>query len=302
MVDTLINVIAPIFLVMLAGMFYGRILQPDTKTFSSAIIYLFAPALVIDGFQTVRFTPDVLGQVTGLVVFSAIALTFIGYLLAWLLRLDVRATNALVLAIILFNGANYGLPFNTFAYGDEAEPMAILYYSVSVIVVNTLGVFIASRGSGSMSFASAAINVFRTPLFYAAVIGLAINLGDIELPLLLGRSVSILGAAMIPVMLILIGIQVSQFEFKITQARPVAVGVFGTLIISPLVAWGIAALLGMEGLAWTVGITQHAMPTAVIAIALTTQFDGDVELVTNTLLASTAVSALTLSVLVQLLT
>lgn len=302
MLDTLINVIAPIFLVMLAGMFYGRTFQPDTKTFSSAIIYLFAPALVIDGFQTVRFTPDILGQVTGLVVFSAIALTLIGYMLAWLLRLDVRATNALVLAIILFNGANYGLPFNTFAYGDEAEPMAILYYSVSVIVVNTLGVFIASRGSGSMSFAAAALNVFRTPLFYAAVIGLVINLGDIQLPLLLGRSVSILGAAMIPVMLILIGIQVSQFEFKITQARPVAVGVVGTLIISPLVAWGIAILLGMEGLAWTVGITQHAMPTAVIAIALTTQFDGDVELVTTTLLASTAASALTLTVLVQLLT
>ncbi len=301
MLNTLINVILPIFIVMAAGVFYGRRLAPDTKTFSSAIIYLFAPALVIDGFQNVRLEADALAQIVGLVVISAIAVSAVGYLLAYLLRLDRRATNALVLAVLLFNGANYGIPFNTFAYGLEAERMAIIYYSVSVIVVNTLGVYIASRGSGTLSVSAALLNVFRTPLLYATVAGLIINLGGIVLPLPLARSMTILGSAMIPAMLILIGIQISRFQFDMSRLRPVLAATFTTLVIAPFIAWMVSGMLGMEGLARLVGITQHAMPTAVIGIALTTQFDGDVELITTTLILSTLTSALTLSILVQLL-
>jgi predicted permease len=302
MLITLVNVILPIFAVMAAGMLYGRKFSPDAKTFSSSIIYLFAPALVIDGFQNVRLDADAMIQIVALVVLSGLLITLISYAAAHILRLDHRATSTLVLSVLLFNGANYGIPFNTFAYGIDAERLAVIYYSASIILVNTLGVYIASRGaSGEATVRTAALNILRTPLFYATLIGLMINFGGITLPLPIARSVHVLGTGMIPVMLILIGIQISTFEVKTARLLPVAVATFLCLVIAPLVAWGISGLLGMDGLTRIVGITQHAMPTAVIGVALTTQFEGDVELITTTLLVSTLTSAFTLSLLVQMI-
>lgn len=302
MLNTFVNVIVPIFLVMVIGYLYGKRLAPDSKTFSSAIIYLFAPALVIDGFQGTQLAGGALLQSVVMIVGTAFVGVLIGHLLGRVLNLGIRGTSALILAIILFNGANYGIPFNTFMFGAEAEQIAVIYYSVSVIVVNTLGVFVASRGAKqTFSTRDALLNILKTPLFYATVIGLVINLGDLALPLPLARSMAVLGSGMIPAMLILIGIQLGSFELNPSRLRPIFAGTLVSLVVMPIVAWGISVLIGMEGLLQLVGITQHAMPSAVIGIALTTQFDGDVELVTGVLLVSTVLSALTLTVWMQIL-
>lgn len=303
MLNTFINVIVPIFLVMIIGYVYGKRLAPDSKTFSSAIIYLFSPALVIDSLQSADLMGDMLLQVVAVIVATACVGVGIGYWLSSLFKLDKRGKSALILGVILFNGANYGIPFNTFMFGAEAEKIAILYYTVSVTLSNTLGVFIVSYGAEqTVTMREAITNVFKLPLFYATLLGLVMNFGDLTLPLPLARSMSILGSATIPAMLILIGIQIGNFKLDRSRLRPVIVGALVSLIVMPLIGWGISHLIGMDGLLQTVAITQHAMPTAVIGIALATQYDGDVELITGILLVSTVLSALTLTVWMQVLT
>jgi predicted permease len=302
MLETFINVIVPIFLVMVVGFIYGKRLAPDSKTVSSAIIYLFAPALVIDSLQSAPLVGETLLQIVVLIVTTALIGTAIGVVLGRWLNLSRRGISALILGIILFNGANYGIPFNTFMFGAEAEQIAILYYTVSVTLSNTLGVFIVSYGSSQNASAWDALkNIFKLPLFYATIIGLVLNFGDVMLPLPLMRSVSILASATIPAMLILIGIQIGSFKLDRSRLHPMLYATGISLIIMPLIAWGLSLILGMEGLLQQVAITQHAMPTAVIGIALATQYDGDVELVTGTLLISTVLSALTLTLWMQVL-
>lgn len=73
------------------------------------------------------------------------------------------------------------------------------------------------------------------------------------------------------------------------------------LIIAPLIAIVIMALLGIDGLARQVGIVQLAMPVAVLTSALASEFDGDAEFVAGVILITTLGSIISLSVLVILI-
>jgi len=314
MLDTIVNVILPIFAVMAVGWFYGRTFKPDRKVISSLIIYVFAPALVIEGLANVNVGGESFIK-AGILTFGvAIILTVVCMMIARGLQFNLRTENAFIVSVILFNGANYGLPFNLFVFGPEAENVAVLYYSLSVIVTNTIGIYILSRGD-DVNTRQAMGNIFRIPLFYAAIIGVVLNLLGVRvipdaaaipadvttIPVALARVIDVLAAGTIPAMLILIGVQMSDFRLNVEKIKPILIGTALTLIGAPLLTVGIAGLLDMQTLVSQVGIVQHAMPTAVIASALATQFDSDGELVAGTLVLSTGLSVLTLSLLVQII-
>ena len=73
------------------------------------------------------------------------------------------------------------------------------------------------------------------------------------------------------------------------------------LLLAPALMAGLALLLGFDGPARTALIIQGAMPTAVITIVFTNQFDLDGDLGLNLVMATTLLSPITLSVLIWLL-
>lgn len=311
--DTLYNVIAPILLVIAVGLWFGRRFNPDQQIISALIVYLFAPALVFRGLATTTLTGDVLLQISLHIGVVSGLLALIGWGTGRLFNLSERETNALILSVILFNGANYGLPFNIFAYGESAGDIAIVYYSLSIIVANTAGVYFASRGTDT-STRAAMLNIFRVPLLYASVLGLLFNAvggvipsadaavqtasaPTITLPVPLARMIDLLADATIPMMIVLIGIQFGHMHMS-GQASTALVATGIKLVVSPLLAFAIALVVGLEGLVQQVAITQFAMPTAIIASALATQFGGDAPFVTRVTVFSTLISILSLSLLV----
>ncbi|MFW5748279.1 MAG: AEC family transporter [Chloroflexota bacterium] len=301
MLNTILNVIAPIFLIMAVGFIYGRRYQPDPKIISSLIINVFSPFLVIEGFMNVVIPAGELAQIGLIVVLVALTLTAIGSGVTRVMGVDGRTASAMLLSMVLINAANYGIPFNEFAFGEAAGQIAVVYYAMSVIVINTLGVYLASRGTAASAW-SAIGNIFRVPLLYATVIGFGSNLAGVtmnDLPLALERVIDVLSDAAVPAMLVLLGVQLAGLRVRHMRLAPVLASTATTLLVAPAVALLWTLVLGMNGLPQTVGIVQHAMPTAVIAAALATEFDADAELVTGVLLLSTGGSVLTLSLLVQ---
>jgi len=73
------------------------------------------------------------------------------------------------------------------------------------------------------------------------------------------------------------------------------------LLLGPLIAVGLVALLGISGLTRQVAIVQSAMPTAVVTGVLASEFGADAEFVTATILVSTITSVATLSVLLSVI-
>jgi len=292
------NILLPIFLVAGVGAYYSRISGFDRRLLGDLLFFVFIPFFVIDGLANLTLSTAALLEMIAFVVALSVIMTIVGYGVAALLRLPPPSRSAFVLAVVLMNAANYGIPVNEFAFGEAGRENATIYYIASSLVANTLGVYIAS--SGHLSAWVAARNMVTTPLFLATIVGLIVGFGDVRLPVPIARATSILAEGTVPTMLLLLGMQLAAIRLS-GALRPVVIGAGLKLALAAVVALGLTAIFGFSGTTRNVAIVESAMPTAVFVVVLTERYRNDVALSTGIILVSTFGSLLTLSVLLTLL-
>lgn len=298
MIQAFVEVVSPIFIVVGVAVIAAHFLKPDVQTVSRLSIYVFTPFLLLDGISTSDLNADELWQITLVAVASSLAMAVIGWGIARLLCLERRAQSAFLLSVVLINCGNYGLPLMDFAYGEPGFQRGMVFFVMSVLVANTLGVFLASRGTASIR--DSLVNILKVPMLYGLLLGLLLNFTGTALPLTLQRVVTLLGAAAVPSMLFVLGIQLTQTSVR-GRIGPILAAAGTRLLIAPLVALGFVLLFGLTGLTGRVSILQASMPTAVMAGVFATEFDSDAEFTTAAILVSTLLSMVTLTGLLVLL-
>lgn len=306
-IDILLNVLAPIFMLVGATAFIGRKFKLDPRGVSTLLIYLFVPALSfktliqldIDGIGDI-ITGD-FGRAFAHIALLMLTMTLLGMALTlWLgVKRDVRSAFALVISMP--NAGNYGIPMCTFAFGPEGGAFALLFYVSSSIVVNSLGTFVAS--SGALDFRSAVWNVFRVPSIWGVAIALTLNILNIPLPQSLERGIFLAADATLPVMLSLLGFLLGQMQIRQLDVpwRLVMLACGLRLIGGAILGFILAGLLGFTGVLYAVAVLIAAMPTAVMASALAAQFGSDAKFTSAVTLVSTLASIGTMTLLIAVL-
>jgi len=299
----LLNVVLPVFLVVgVAALAHDR-LRFDVQTLSRSVFYLFAPALVFDALTNSDVSGAELGQIAAVVILSTAVLWLLGALAARLLRLEGPTEASFLNAILLMNAGNFGLSVNLFAFGQPGLARASLFFTVSAVLSASLVVYISA--SGHASARAALKQVSTVPMVYAAAIGLVLNLAGWPVPGPLAKAIELLGQASVPVMLSVLGAKLAiTLRDGVRALNLPAVGVVtvARLAIAPAIAWGLAWLVGLDGLARDVTIVESAMPTAVITTILATEFDADSSFAALCVLVTTLASLVSLTLLLNLLT
>ena len=95
---------------------------------------------------------------------------------------------------------------------------------------------------------------------------------DWTVPLFLDRSIDLLSAALIPVMLLTLGMQLGGIHRPRLNANVAAAG-FVRLIVGPLLAIALAGVFGLSGLPRDAGIIQASMPSAVFCSLIALEYD-----------------------------
>jgi predicted permease len=296
--EILTNIIGPILLVVGVALIADRKLKLDTQALSRLLVYVFTPFLIFRGVAHSDLSGDEVGQLVAVAALMSAGVALTAWWVARQARFDRQLASAFTLSATLINAGNYGLPLNRFAFGAAGEERALVFFITTVVVSYTLGVFLASFGR--LSARGALRNVFMVPLPYAAALGLAVNVGDVALPLPVQRAIGLLADATIPVMLVVLGAQLSRASVR-GRIQPILLASGLRLLLGPLIAVGLAALLGLSGLTRQVAIVQAAMPTAVVTGVLAAEFGSDAQFVTATILVSTVASVATLTILLALL-
>jgi predicted permease len=305
LLDILFNVISPIFLIVGIAFVIGKRFNPDPRTLSTVLIYLFIPAL---SFRTMVQLPidgvsDIIngdfGRAFLQITLASLIMMTVGMGVGRLLKLDRRTGSAFTLSVTQLNAGNLGIPLNTFAFGAAGGEIALLFYVSSAMAGNMIGVFIASRGEQSIG--AALLNVLRVPVSLAALVGLVMNTVNISLPLPVERSLFLLADATLPGMIVLLGLLISRMAVRDARWKLVALAAAIRLLGGATVGFILATLLGQTGLAYPVGILQCAVPTAVMANALATEFGGDAQFTSAVTLISTLASIVTLTFLIAIL-
>jgi len=94
-----------------------------------------------------------------------------------------------------------------------------------------------------------------------------------------------------------------QLERAVMPRRPSAVAAAAvlSLLISPLLALGAAHLLALSGPALQASVVQASMPTAVVTTIIALEYDAEPAFVTSVVVATTALSPFTLTLLIAYL-
>ena len=298
LVGIFLNVLAPVFAIVLLGYLVGPPLGLQARTLSRIAYYLLAPAFTISTLGTARIEFVQAARMFAFILAVQVCCCFAGCAVARFLRRPAPLVAAYVLIAVFSNVGNFGLAVVRFALGDTATVPATIYYVAISTSSFAIGVAAANFVRGGRL--TAVLAVAKTPAVIAFLVAMVLNLAGLPLPALLLRPADLLGAAMIGTLLLCLGVQFADSGFP----RPnldmvVASGV--RLIAGPAFAALLAIPFGITGVERGAGIIQAATPVAIFATIIALEHDLLPGFVTATVLLSTVLSLGTMAVVLALL-
>jgi malate permease and related proteins len=296
--STFANNILPIILLSGAGFALGKLLHIEPRSLGRVVFYVFSPVLIFDLLIQNQLKISEAAIVIAFALFFILMIGALTFAIGYLIKLDRPALVAILITTMFANTGNYGLPLVSFAFGEQALSYAGIYFATTTLLFYTLGVFLASLGH--MTFQEAIRGLFRIPTLYAVVLAVLMNIWNIGIPTPVARAVELAAGGTIPLMLILLGVQLTRVEFTGNQ-RALQLSVSLRLLVAPLAALLFAALFGLQGFPRQASVTQASMPSMVSATVLATEYNLDARLVTAIVFISTLLSPLTLTPLLVFL-
>ncbi|MCA0971530.1 AEC family transporter [Halobacillus litoralis] len=292
-----VQVVLPVILVFAAGFVLQKFLRLEIKSISTVALYIMLPCLVFETFYHAEFDQDYLMMI----VFSALllfAIIFINKVAAKLLRYDTATESGTILSTAFMNAGNYGSPIVLFAFGEEGFVYAVSFMVLQQIVMNFFGVYYAAKGTTGISMAIK--TVLKMPPTHAVWIALAFKYAGISIPGNFMSSITLVGDATIPTIMILLGMQLANITVKNLAWRKISFAASVRLLVSPLIAWGLTIILPMSDLMASVLIVATAMPSAATTTMYAVQFDAKPELVSSITLVTTLLSVITIPIVLSI--
>ena len=292
LVEIFVANILPVFLVASVGFLLARFAGVDVRALARLSLHGLAPLLIFNLLTTSSVGGAAAGRMVLLCLFVIGTMGVIGRLVAIPLRLSRSGLVAFLLVVMFANGGNYGLPVALFAFGRDALVFATIYFVASSVLTYTVGVSLA--GSGKTSVRRAITGILRIPAIYALLAAGLVLATGVVIPAPVSRAVSLLSDAALPVMILVLGMQLERAAMP-SRPIPVAAAACLSLIVSPLIGFAGARLLGLTGAALQAGVLQASMPTAVVTTVIALEFDLEPSFVTSVVIASTLISPFTLT-------
>lgn len=281
--------VIPVFFLIAMGFTFARWRQINLASVTEVIVYLGTPSLV---FTSLAGKPLYAGDLA--ILFTGILAIYAG--VGLLIRLYFMVfrfhSRGFTLPVLFMNAGNMGLPLALFAFGQAGMVRATLLFVMCTLLQYSLGIFIL-QDHGNWK------EVFRLPLIYATIAGLAVNLFQLRIPELLFQPLVMLGQAIIPLMLVSLG-------YRLYNVASVKWGhALGGALVRIVGGFSVAnlavTLIGAEGVNRQVLLLYGCLPSAVVNFVLTEKYRQDPELAASIVVLSTFLSVVTIPIVFWLI-
>ena len=210
--------------------------------------------------------------------------------------------RVLTLAVIYYNGGNYGLPLVSLAFGDDGLTVLTLILTVQNLAGFTLGLWLI--GGGRQAWPEVLKGFLNVPAVYAILGGLLLKAGDIQLAQPLRDPLTYLADGMIPIALMTLGVQLARGRIG---GHLVAVSTVSLvrLVLSPLLAAGLVTMWAffLSPEIWSIApilIAVAGVPTAVGVYIFSIEYKRDPDLASQIIFWTTLLSAFTMTLWLML--
>jgi malate permease and related proteins len=290
--------IVPIFLIAGAGFVLARFFDASVKSLTQVVFHVLLPCFVFHLLMTEKIGGPQVVQMVALAALSMILTGVLGYVVARGLKLGRAEFSAFLLVVMFSNGGNYGLPVVSFAFGPSVLPYATVYFLTGSVMTYTIGGFLAA--SGQHSPGRALLDVFKMPSLYGSGSALLLLSLHVTVPAALMRPIGMMADSALPLMILILGMQLERVG-KPAKPGLAMVAVALSLLVTPIVAFGLCSLLHVPPPGRQAAVVLASMPVAVTTSILALKYDAAPDFVISAILFSTLLSPLTLTPIIALL-
>jgi malonate transporter and related proteins len=272
--------------------------------------YVASPALMI----TVLGGTDVNRLLSANLVASLVSVAVAGTLgvlvtrLVW--RREAGETVIATFCSAYVNAGNLGLPVAAYALGDAAFVAPMLLTQLLILQPSGLAVLDAITYVPSPDISRGRLLLirlsqpFRNPLAMGSLIGLALALTGLKLPMIINAPLTLIGGIAVPSVLLAYGIslRLGPPPGAGEPSRQIATLASLKLVVQPVVAYLIGAYaLGLTGLDLLAVTVIAALPTAQNVFTFAVRYDRGVILARDTIFVTTLLSVPAILIITWLL-
>ena len=293
-----LNVIMPVFGIVVLGALLGGRLELQARTLTRAAYYVFVPAFIFQAISGAHVPLHSALKMISFIVLTHLLAAFAAGGIGRLLGRSKEMIAAFVMIAVFGNVGNYGLAVIRFRLGDMAVVPAAFYFVA--ITITAFIVCVGAAGWARGGSKGAIGGVVKTPALWATVPALIVSSGGLAVPLMFSRMIGLLADAMIPVMLFALGLQLLE-QKRVALSGDVLLASGIRLLLAPALAFVVAIPFALSPIENAAGILQAGMPTAILVAIIAKENDIVPDFVTSVVVVSTLFSLVTLTLMMVLL-
>ncbi len=302
----IVSTIIPIFSVIILGWlarWKGFIQQEFLEPANRLVYYLAIPALIFRAISKASLKTQFDAMVLVITLFSAVVIFAFAWGMGFLLRLRLGQLGTFIQTTFHGNLGYIGLAIAFYLLGNEGFVRASIIAGFLIILQNFLSVISLQFNSDDISVKGnklyIVLKILGNPVILSALAGILFSLSGLKMPLVIDRSLHILGGLALPMALLIIG---ASLSFELMQLRILRVisSSLLKLILLPGIGFLLYRIFGIAVQDYLPALILLASPTATITYVMAREMGGDVDFAVAAISTSTLISSVTFTLWINI--
>jgi hypothetical protein len=302
--------IAPIFMLMIIGNLLRRnqVLDEAFWNLNDKLVYwILMPALLFHEISQIHFSPALFGSYALVILGGFFIVILLSILLGKVCGYSGAISSSVMQGAARHNAfialAISGSLFGAQGLAIGTSLMAILIPVVNVVIVTFMVIVLQDTKSNTAKprLTGVVSELAKNPLILAIIVGFVFSIANAKDVPIIHETTRLLGLGAIPVLLLGLGANIKIRNLSI-QMSPLIISCVLKLAIFPLIVYFVSGYFEFNTTEKIVLVIFGCVPTAVSSYTLAKQLGGETELMTSIITLQTALSFITIPLILVFIT
>lgn len=298
-ISVFINVILPMFLLILAGAFLHRKLEFNLSTFSKLLIYFLLPIVCFKNIYEADISSELMKLILiYLLIFNGV-LIGTSFFISKFLNYNKKLSSTFQNSSVLSNSANFGLPVSSLVFIQN--PLGLSIQIMIAIAQNILTYTWGFYNSVAASSENSQVlkKIIKLPILHALILALFFRYFEVKIPAFIYNPLTNAANAFVAIALITLGAQITYIRIKSISKTVILSSIF-RLFYSPAVGLVIILLLNIDGTIAQALFISSSFPSNRSASLLALEYNNYPEVASSVVVITTLGSCVTVATVIYL--
>lgn len=302
--SVMLQALVPVFVLIMLGHLLSRLDFPGGDFWPQAerfTYYILFPAMLVFKLGQARLPPSAYGDTAVLIISMLLTMSLLVVVVQRFFRWSGPVFSSVYQGAMRFN-SYVALAAGGMLLGDEGLSLTAIAVAVMVPTLNLLCIlmFSLTTSQNGVRLVPVMKAIMTNPLIIGSIVGVVWSFFQVGFHPLLAGILAPLSNLALPMGLMTVGAGLQLTALRGAYS-PFLVSTVLKLLLFPLVAVGVARLMGVDGLLLEVAVLLATLPTATSAYILARQLGGDAPLMAGIISGQTLLAMLTIPLMLSLL-